>query len=62
MYLPHEYAGNPGFCVRHNRISYQIGSAVMCIYFPPPCSFLHKADEIQCLPEQPYFFQGTTAA
>lgn len=24
--------------------------------------FLHKADEIQCLPEQTYFFQGTTVA
>lgn len=56
IYLPHEYAGSSVFCVIHKHISYQIRSAVICIYFLPPCSFLHKADEIQCLPEQTYFF------
>lgn len=62
MYLSHEYAGTS---VSLNKTQTYFLSDGKCCYvyiFSSFLFFLHKADEILCLPEQTYFFQGTTAA
>lgn len=58
VYLPHEYASSP---VSLSKIQTYFLSDRKCCYvyiFSSFLFFLHKADEIQCLPEQTYFFLG----